>query len=176
MKEQEGREDAKAEELQNIESTIVAVSTDELVIDYQVRRTYGNLESLQGSIKRDGLQEPIFVYKNDDGKYCVIDGCRRLAAVKEMGWNRVPCMIKQGLKKDQAAHLSYVKNMERNGLNPIEVAMHIKAMRDDFGYSLRDLEIKGYGSPPTLSNCSNCLRRYRGSFKMRKFLKHMVFP
>jgi len=152
MKELEVKENAKTEELQNIDATIYSVSIDELVIDYHLRTTDGNLDSLQGSIRRDGLQEPILVYKDEGGRLCVIDGCRRLAAVKEMGWKRVPCMIKAGIKRDEAAHLSYVKNMERNSLNAIEVALHIKAMRDDFGYTLRDLEIKGYGSAPALAN------------------------
>ena len=31
-----------------------------------------------------------------------------------------------------AAHLSYVKNTERNSLNAIEIALHLKAMTDEF--------------------------------------------
>jgi len=122
-----------------------------LVIKYHPRNTLGNIESLQGSIKRDGLQEPLFVYDVGDNQYAVIDGVRRLAAIQEFGWQSVPCLINKGMDASDAAHLSYVKNTERNSLNPIEIALHLKAMIDEFGYTHRELELKGYGSPAKIS-------------------------
>lgn len=129
---------------------IQVIDIDTITIDYHPRKNIGDLKSLQGSIKRDGLQEPLTVYPIADGKYAVIDGYRRLEAVKEFGWLNVPCIIKK-VESADAAHLSYVVNVERSGFSPIEVALHIKSMRDRFGYSMSELELKGYGSPPTIS-------------------------
>jgi ParB family chromosome partitioning protein len=76
---------------------------------------------------------------------------RRFEAVKEFGWQSIPCLIKKGMDASDAAHLSYVKNTERNSLNPIEIARHLKAMIDDFGYTQSELELKGYGSKAKIS-------------------------
>jgi modification methylase len=122
-----------------------------LVVKYHPRNTLGDIESLQGSIKRDGLQEPLMVYDVGDNQYAVIDGVRRLAAIQEFGWQNVPCLIYKGMDASDAAHISYVKNTERNSLNPVEIALHLKAMIDEFGYNQRELELKGYGSPAKIS-------------------------
>jgi len=133
------------------EMKIENISLNSLIVKYHPRKTLGNIESLQGSIKRDGLQEPLLVYDIGNNQYAVIDGVRRLEAIKEFGWQSVSCLINKGMEASDAAHLSYVKNTERNSLNPIEIALHLKAMIDEFGYTHRELELKGYGSPAKIS-------------------------
>lgn len=122
-----------------------------LVVQYHPRNMLGDIESLQGSIKRDGLHEPLLVNQVAENQYNLVDGVRRLAAVQEFGWQSVPCLIKKGMNASDAAHLSYVKNTERNSLNPVEIAHHLKAMIDDFGYTQSELELKGYGSKAKIS-------------------------
>ena len=127
------------------------VSVDSLIVNYHPRKHLGSLETLQDSIRRDGLQEPLLVRNVGDNKFAVIDGVRRLMATKQFGWQSVPCLIRKGMEDSEAAHLSYVKNTERNSLNAIEIAHHLKAMIDEFGYTQSELELKGYGSPATIS-------------------------
>ena len=129
------------------------INIDSITIpNHHPRSDFGNLETLQGSIKRDGLQEPLLVYEIEAGKFGIIDGVRRLKAIQEMGMKQISCLINKGISEADAAHLSYVKNVERKTLSAIEIARHIKSMRDDFGYTLNELELKGYGSPATISN------------------------
>ena len=128
------------------------VGLEQLEVKYHPRKDFGEIEKLQGSIKRDGLQEPLLVYEAGEGRFAIIDGCRRFNAVQGLGWKVVPCLIKKDIKPAEAAHLSYVRNTEREGFNPIEIACHMKAMRDTFGFSLRDLELKGYGTPPSIAS------------------------
>lgn len=130
---------------------IVEVPIDSLETEYHPRKNMGDIERLQGSIKRDGLQEPLLVYEIAEDKYGVIDGCRRLTALKEFGWKTVPCIVRKGIGLREAAHLSFVRNNERKSFDAVEVALHLRAMRERFGYSMRDLEIKGYGSPSAIS-------------------------
>jgi len=111
----------------------------------------GNLESLISSIRHDGLMTPISAAKVSDDKYHVFEGWRRVEALKAMGQTEVACIVYENLKDADTAHKSYVLNMERNQLNEIEIAQHIKKMKDDFGYSYRDLEIMGYGSSANIS-------------------------
>jgi ParB/RepB/Spo0J family partition protein len=128
------------------------VRLEQLEVKYHPRKDLGDIEKLQGSIKRDGLQEPLLVYEAGEGRFAIIDGCRRFNAVQGLGWKVVPCLIKKDIEPAEAAHLSYVRNTEREGFNPIEIAGHLKAMRDTFGFSLRDLELKGYGTPPSIAS------------------------
>ena len=129
------------------------VTIDSITIPkHHPRSEYGSLTKLQESIQRDGLQEPLMVYVIEDGKFGIIDGARRLKAMQEMTIMQIPCLINKVISEADAAHLSYVKNVERKNLSVIEIARHIKAMRDDFGYTLADLELKGYGSSATISN------------------------
>jgi len=129
------------------------ISVDSITIpNHHPRSDFGDLKDLQGSLRRDGMQEPVLVYEIDPGKYGIIDGVRRLKSFQEFGWKRIPCLIKKGISEADAAHLSYVKNVERKTLSPIEIARHIQTMRDTFGYSLDELELKGYGSRTAISS------------------------
>ena len=143
-------EEVKVTTTETTKIEVQDIDINSLTVQYHPRKDLGQLESLQASIKRDGLQEPLTVYPSGDGKYAVIDGCRRLEAAKQFGWPSVPCIVKEVTDSD-AAHLSYVVNAERSQFNPIEIAHHLKAMKEKFGYSLRDLELKGYGSPANIS-------------------------
>jgi len=108
--------------------------------------------SLADSIKATGLIEPLIVCETDvEDQYMVIDGSRRLTIVAGMGWETLPCMVHKPMSLGQIAHVSYVKNMERESLTPIDVAQHIKSLRDTYGYSLRELEALGYGSAAGVS-------------------------
>jgi len=122
------------------------------VPNHHPRSEYGDLNDLQGSLRRDGQQDPLLVYDIGEGNFGVIDGARRLAAAKEMGWKQVTCLIKRGVSHSEAAHLSYLKNVERKTFNVIEIARHILTMRDTFGFTLDELELKGYGSTASISN------------------------
>ena len=128
------------------------VGMEQLEVQYHPRKDFGDIEKLQGSIKRDGLQDPLLIYEVGEGRFAIIDGCRRFKAVQGLGWKVVPCLIKKDIKPADAAHLSYVRNTEREGFSPIEIACHLKAMQETFGFSLRDLELKGYGTPPSISS------------------------
>jgi modification methylase len=131
------------------------ISIDSLIKpQHHPRSDYGNLEELQGSIRRDGLQEPLLVYETGQDQFGIIDGARRLKAAQEMGLKQISCLIIKGISEAEAAHLSYVKNVERKTLSAIEIALHIKTMKDEFGYTLNELELelKGYGSPGAISN------------------------
>lgn len=121
------------------------------ILKHHPRSDLGNLEALQGSMRRDGIQDPLLVCEIESGKYNIIDGARRLTAAGEMGWKEILCLIHSEISEADAAHLSYVKNVERKTLNAIEIARHIQTMRDTFGYTLEELELKGYGSPSAIS-------------------------
>lgn len=142
------------------EMNVQMIDVKAIEIKYHPRKYLGDIERLQNSIRRDGLQEPLLVYEAGENRYAVIDGCRRLKAIQEFGWLTVPCIIKKDVGVPEAAHLSYVKNTQRKAFDPIETALHLKAMMQEFDYSLRDLELKGYGTPASISDKLKLLDLY----------------
>ena len=147
-------------EAPNTNPQIIDVPMDKLAVPVShPRRSTGNMDSLKKNIEANDLLEPLTVCKSDDGKnYLVIDGTRRLTVLAELKKTTVPCVVLESMPLGQIAHVAYVKNAERQNLSIIEIAMHLKAMKDKYGYSLRDLEMKGYGSPATIGNQINLLR------------------
>jgi len=113
-----------------------------IVEGYSPRRNYKGKEELKGSIEKEGLIEPLLVRTNGD-IYVIIDGNRRFRAVKELGWKDVDCIIIDA-DEEKSYHLAYLKNTERNNLNPIEVALHLQTIKDKFRYNNEELVRQGY--------------------------------
>jgi ParB/RepB/Spo0J family partition protein len=140
-------------ETKNNNPQIVELSIEQLTVPMShPRRNSGDMENLQNSIRKNGLLEPLTVSKTEDGNsYMVIDGTRRLTVLVEFGMKTAPCMVLEMMPLGEIAHFSYEKNIERKSLTPIEIALHIKSMQDQYGYSMRELETLGYGSPSMIS-------------------------
>jgi len=140
-------------EVQSNNAQIIEVSIDKLSVPLShPRRNSGNLDNLQQSIRKNGMIEPLTVCKAEEGdRYMVIDGTRRLTAVVEFGWKAIPCIVLESMPLGRIAHVSYEKNMQRKSLSPIEVALHIRSMQEKYGYTMRDLDALGYGSPGLIS-------------------------
>ena len=149
-----------ATEAPNTNPQIIDVPMDKLAVPVShPRKSTGNMDSLKKSIECNGLIEPLTACKSEDGNnYLVIDGTRRLTVLAELKKTSVPCVVLESMPLGQIAHVAYVKNAERQNLSIIEIAMHLKAMKDKYGYSLRDLEMKGYGCPATIGNQINLLK------------------
>lgn len=90
------------------------------------------VKELAGSIKHEGLIEPIIVQPIEDipsierpndniFKWRVVAGHRRLAAICFfLHWEQIPCRIIKGLNSDQAQTLNLVENLERKDLNILQ--------------------------------------------------------
>lgn len=135
------------------EATLKTINIDQLVTPgYHPRSSKVDIDSLANSIINEGILAPLTVMRDGNSdKYLILDGSRRKEALEQLGELTALCIIKSSTEDADAAHTSYVINMERKTLNPIEQALHIKKMKDDFGYSHNDLSIKGYGTPALIS-------------------------
>lgn len=81
------------------------------------------MSELVGSIRSEGLNQPIKVTENKDG-YDVVFGHRRLEACKRLGWSQIPAIIEQG---DEAhiRSMTFSENFFRSDLTPVELAVAI---------------------------------------------------
>lgn len=91
------------------------------------------LEELSESIKEYGLIQPIVVTKKDD-YYSIIAGERRWRASKLAGLNEIPAIIREDDEKVNS-EISLIENMQREDLNPVEKAMGIKMLMDNYNMS-----------------------------------------
>ena len=71
-------------------------------------------------------------------KYEVVSGHRRVEASREANLVDIPANVKE-LSDEDAFHISFVDNQERENLNPIDEARHYRKAQEEFGYSTRKM-------------------------------------
>lgn len=143
----------EAKKESDVSVVLKKVSVDRLFKhQFHPRENDGNIDSLEKSIRIDGQQEPLLIHESDKGTLEVLDGARRLQACRNLNIPKVDCIVKKGLDPEAAGRIAYVKNVERESLTPIEVAKHLKNIKDGFGLSHRELMLRGYGSVGTITN------------------------
>ena len=98
-------------------------------------RTNMNQESLAElaeSIKTQGIMQPILVRAVGVDNYEIIAGERRWRAAQLAGMAEVPAIIRE-VADDAALAISLIENIQREDLNPLEEAMGIQRLINEFG-------------------------------------------
>ena len=99
---------------------------------YQPRITFNQeaLDELADSIRTLGLIQPITVRKTSSGRYQIISGERRFRASRQAGMEMIPAYIREA--NDQGMlEMAIVENIQRENLDPIEVAMSYQRLIDE---------------------------------------------
>lgn len=101
---------------------------------YQPRHTFSSQElaELTASLKQSGLLQPILVRRKGDGMFEIISGERRWRAAKDAGMETVQAVIRN-CSDEESVVLALVENLQREDLNPIEVAKAYHRMMNEFG-------------------------------------------
>lgn len=89
-----------------------------------------SLEELCESIKIHGLIQPIIVNEMPDG-YLIIAGERRYRACKMAGLKEIDAIVKKYTER-QIAEISIIENLQREDLNPIEIAKSIQKLMQEY--------------------------------------------
>lgn len=116
---------------------IVLLKVDTIAASpYQPREKFHEekLEELIASIREKGVIQPILVRHSKDGKYELIAGERRLRAVKALGIEEIPCLLKD-VGDLEALELSLIENLQREELNPIEEAHAYRRLCNEFNFT-----------------------------------------
>ncbi len=97
---------------------------------FQPRKKFDEekIEALAESISESGLIQPIVVFE-DNGKYFLIVGERRLRAVQKLKWDKIHAIVKE-LDEEQIAINALIENIQREDLNAIEIAEGIRLLVD----------------------------------------------
>lgn len=108
------------------------------------------LKELADSIKVHGVIQPIIVNKTGD-RYIIVAGERRFRASKLAGLKTIPVIVKN-YTEQQIKEISLLENIQREDLNPIEVANAMKELLEIYGWTQDVLADRLGKSRPAIAN------------------------
>jgi ParB/RepB/Spo0J family partition protein len=92
--------------------------------------------ALRCSIRRHGVLEPILVSSTKNDRYSLIAGHRRLLAAQDEKKSHIPARIIEAPEDlAQKRLIQLTENIQREDLNPMDIAFCIAKLQDELGYS-----------------------------------------
>jgi ParB family transcriptional regulator, chromosome partitioning protein len=88
------------------------------------------LEELANSIKEQGVIQPVTVRKAEEGKFELISGERRCKAAHLAGLSSIPAYIRSA-NDQEMREMAIVENIQRENLNPMEIALGYQQLIED---------------------------------------------
>lgn len=124
----------------------------------QPRREFDEqaLGELASSIKQHGVLQPIIVVRTGDG-YRIIAGERRWRAAGQAKLTHIPAIVRS-LKELEQIELSLIENIQRVDLSPLEQALSVYKLQQQFSLALDDIAAKLGKAPSTVSNLTRLLQ------------------
>ena len=135
---------------------------------FQPRQEFNQdaLNNLADSIKTQGLIQPILVRpKTDSNTYEIVAGERRWRAAQIAGMHDIPVIIKD-VSNNEAMCLALIENIQRQDLNPLEEALALDRLINEFEMTHEMLSKAVGRSRPTVSNILRLLELDPGVKKM----------
>jgi len=126
---------------------------------FQPREDYNaqNMEELKNSIAEKGVIQPVTV-REKDGRYELIAGERRLRAVKELGYEKIPAFIIEISTDDEMLELALIENIQREDLNPIDVARGYQRLIQELSLTQEQVAQKVGKERSTVANLLRLLK------------------
>jgi ParB family chromosome partitioning protein len=90
------------------------------------------LAELAGSIKAQGVMQPILARPLEAGRYEIVAGERRWRAARMAGLTTVPALVRE-MPDRHALAIALIENLQREDLNPLEEAGGVKRLIEEFG-------------------------------------------
>ena len=108
------------------------------------------LSELANSIRKQGVVQPITVVKRDD-RYMIVAGERRYRASKKAGLVSIPAVVRE-YTTQQISEIALIENLQREDLNPIEMANAFRQLMTDYGYTHEQVAERVDKSRPYITN------------------------
>jgi len=109
------------------------------------------LQELAQSIKVQGVMQPIVVRPVTGDRYEIIAGERRWRATQIAGLDTIPAVIRL-VNDESAIAMSLIENIQRENLNPIEEAMALKRLQEEFELTQQEVAEAVGKSRTTVTN------------------------
>lgn len=135
---------------------------------YQPRREMDNetLEELANSIRAQGVMQPIVIRPVETG-YEIIAGERRWRAAQMAGLDAIPAVIRD-VPDEAAIAMALIENIQRENLNPVEEAIALHRLQQEFELSQQEVA-EAVGK--SRSAVANLLRLLNLSDEVKTFLE-----
>jgi ParB family chromosome partitioning protein len=127
----------------------------------QPRRGFNDdaIREMANSIREFGILQPITVSKVEketptgiDVEYQLIAGERRLRAAKLLGLRVIPAIIRNVDLEREKLELAVIENLQREDLNPVEMARAFQRLQEEFRMTQREIAAKLGKSRETVAN------------------------
>jgi ParB family chromosome partitioning protein len=115
------------------------------------------LDQLTRSIKEKGVLQPITI-RRIEGGYQLISGERRLRAARDAGLNRIPAYIIQVRSEEEMLELALIENLQREDLNPIEIAISYRRLLEECNYTQEEVASRVGKDRSTVTNFLRLLK------------------
>lgn len=147
------------------EAKITANNIDEVDIEsvdanpYQPRTEFedSELQQLAESIKKHGIVQPLVVSAENDWRYQLIAGERRLRAAKLAGLKKVPVVVRS-LTEQQQLEVAILENVQRSDLKPLELAVAYSKLVDQFNMTHAKIGVSVGKAESTITNTIRLLK------------------
>ncbi|WP_181295998.1 ParB/RepB/Spo0J family partition protein [Pseudomonas sp. Q2-TVG4-2] len=120
---------------------------------YQPRRDIDpvTLDELAHSIRTQGVMQPIVVRSIGSGRYEIIAGERRWRASQQAGLDKIPALVRD-VSDEAAIAMALIENIQREDLNPIEEAVALQRLQQEFQLTQQQVADAVGKSRVTISN------------------------
>lgn len=119
----------------------------------QPRRHFDDtaLQELAASIKRHGIVQPLVVSPGPGGSYTIIAGERRWRAAQIAKLSHVPAIVRTPKEVEQL-EIALIENVQRVDLAPLEQAVSIERLHEQFSLSYEEIAKRLGKATPTIVN------------------------
>ena len=126
---------------------------------YQPRQEFDDqaLDELAASIEQLGIIQPITVRALGGGQFEIISGERRLRAARRAGLSRLPAYVREA-DTEAMLEMALVENVQREELNPIEVALGYHRLIEECDLTQADVAKKVGKGRATIANFLRLLK------------------
>ena len=141
------------EEFQNIPLEQISASEE------QPRESFDGdkMQELSQSIRANGLIQPITVYRSGPDRYTIIAGERRWRAASLAGLKEIPALVRN-VEKEQLLQLALIDNIQREDLNPIEIAIAFQRLATEYELSHEEIARRTGKERSTVTNFIRLLK------------------
>ncbi len=125
---------------------------------YQPRKHFDEdaISELAESIKRHGLLQPVVVIEQN-GEYVLIAGERRVRASRAAGLETIRAIVAD-IDRSRFRELALIENIQREALNPIELAESYRELIEEYGITQEELAKTIHKSRSQITNTLRLLQ------------------
>jgi len=116
------------------------------------------LTELKNSILEKGVIQPITVRRKSNDRYELISGERRIRASIEAGLRLIPAYIIDVASNEEMLELAIIENIQREYLDPIEMAQAFQRLADEYHYTHEEIAKKVSKDRTTVTNLIRLLK------------------